>query len=99
MSKPVSDAKLRLDELEEGPSGNTREERSSIESIKLCEPGDDGGGGRPLLGGVESGGGMATRGADAFRTRTKGRVPLIDTGEVVSVTLDSERFRLKVMGE
>ena len=99
MSKPVSEAKLKLDELEKGWSGNTREERSSTESIKLWEPGDDGGGGRPLLGGVASGGGIATRGAEAFRTRTKGRVPLIDTGEVVSVTLDSERFLLNVIGE
>ena len=31
---------------------------------------------------------MATRGEDAFRTRTNGRVPLIDTGDVAVAESD-----------
>ena len=44
---------------------------------------------------------MATRGADAFRTRTNGRVPvpLIDTGDAEPVLLEKVRIRLKVIGE
>lgn len=95
-SKSTLGAKLMLDELDDGTSGNAA--RFSKESPRPDGTGEDGGGGRSAEGGMLLRGGSCTLEDDALRTTTNGRVELGDTGESVLVTVD-ERDRLKITGE
>lgn len=67
------DAKLKLDELEDGGSGKTKDSASSSNTN-----GDSGGGGSCIAGGAECNGGTLTRDEDAFLTTTSGRVVTSD---------------------
>ena len=89
MSNPIV-AKLRLEELEDGTSGNANESTDS--SASSVSEGEGGGGGNLVDGGAEARGGRFAREDEALRTSTSGRV---GGGRGVAVlTVDSEERAL-----
>lgn len=90
------EAKVMLEELDEGGSGKTSELTDAPSSDGVN--GDNGGGGKRVDGGAAINGGKLIRDEDAFRTRTNGR---IEPGGLCAVlTVDNEeRALLNMTGE
>ena len=89
-------AKLKLEELEDGTSGNANESTDS--SASSISKGDGGGGGSLEDGGAEARGGRLTREEDALRTNTSGRVD-DDRGVAVLEVDNDERALLNMIGD